>query len=91
MASIISFQERVQSRYFDYKNFIDNYRRLPADKQQRVATMLLGFYTRQLMECGIDGETVENIYGTLGEEYQDMLLDMVNEQVVRKGERACQN
>lgn len=53
--------------------------------------MLLGFYTRQLMECGIDGETVENIYGTLGEEYQDMLLDMVNEQVVRKGERACQN
>lgn len=44
--------------------------------------MLLGFYTRQLMECGIEDETVKNIYGTLGEEYQDMLLDMVNEEIV---------
>ena len=82
MASVISFQERVQSRYFDYKNFIDNYRRLPADKQQRVATMLLGFYTRQLMECGIEDETVKSIYGNLDEKYQDMLLEMVNEKIV---------
>ena len=82
MANIISFQKRVQSRYFDYKNFIDNYRRLPADKQQRVATMLLGFYTRQLMECGIEDETVKSIYGKLDEEYQDMLLEIVNEKIV---------
>lgn len=82
MANVISFQERVQSRYFDYDNFVENYKRLPADKQQRVAAMLLGFYTRQLMECGIEDETVKNIYGTLGEEYQDMLLDMVNEEIV---------
>lgn len=82
MANVISFQERVQSRYFDYDNFVENYKRLPTDKQQRVAVMLLGFYTRQLMECGIEDETVKSIYGTLGEEYQDMLLDMVNEEIV---------
>lgn len=91
MANIISLQERIQGRYFDYNNFVENYKRIPADKQQRVATMLLGFYTRQLMECGIDDETVSSIYGTLGEEYQDMLLNMVNEQIVDGGKKVCQN
>lgn len=88
MAKLISFQERVQSRYFDYDNFVDNYKRIPAEKQQRVAMMLLGFYTRQIMECGIEDETVKSIYGILGEEYQDMLLDMVNEEIVEV--RKCQ-
>lgn len=82
MTNIISFQKRAQTRCFDYDNFVDNYKRLQADKQQRVATMLLGFYTRQLMECGIEDETVKSIYGNLDEEYQDMLLEMVNEKIV---------
>ena len=91
MANVISFRKQVHSIYFDHDNFVNNYRNLPADKKQKVAMMLLGFYTRQIMEHGIDIETVKSIYGTLDEGYQDMLLNMINDQMVNKGENVCQN
>ena len=44
--------------------------------------MLLGFYTRQLMEHGVENETAEQIYSKLSEEYKYMLTGMVNEQII---------
>lgn len=90
MANIISLQEKVQSKRFDGSNFLKNYKRLPAEKQSRVLVMLMGYYSLWMEEHGIDDATMENIYGTLGEEYQDMLLNMVNEQIVDGGKAKCQ-
>ena len=80
MGKIIPFEER--SKRFAYDDFIMDYKRMTADKSKRASVMLLGFYTRQLMEHGVENETAEQIYSKLSEEYKYMLTGMVNEQII---------
>lgn len=82
MKNIISFQEAVQSRKFDNTNFWINYKRLPIDKQMKIARMAIGFFHSQSCEYTIPDEVVKVILDNMAVEYKEILLNSINEQII---------
>lgn len=79
MSKIVSFRRK---KYFETDNFSERYKSLETGKQARVATMLLGFFSRQTTEQGAETGDLEYIFNRLHGEYLEMFLAMVNDQVI---------